>query len=47
MDMPTNLDLSDISEVTRVLLGNNAYTISDNIDGEDKFGTAPKNKWAL
>jgi len=42
MDMPTELTLGDVSEVTRVLLGNNAYTISDNIDGEDKFGTAPK-----
>ena len=40
-DSPTELTLVDVSEVTRVLLGNNAYTISDNIEGEDKFGTAP------
>jgi N4-gp56 family major capsid protein len=40
-DSPTELTLGDVSEVTRVLLGNNAYTISDNIEGEDKFGTAP------
>lgn len=25
----------------RTLLGNNAYTIMDNIEGENKFGTAP------
>ena len=40
-DSPTELTLGDVSEVTRVLVGNNAYTISDNIEGEDKFGTAP------
>lgn len=40
-DTPTELTRSDIDEVTRTLLGNNAYTITDNIDGEDKFGTAP------
>ena len=38
---PTELTEGDVAEVTRVLLGNNAYTISDNIEGEDKFGTAP------
>lgn len=27
--------------VVRALLNNNAYTIMDNIEGEDKFGTAP------
>jgi len=40
-DSPTELAFGDVAEVTRVLLGNNAYTISDNIEGEDKFGTAP------
>lgn len=32
---------SDCDEVVRALLGNDAYTIMDNIEGEDKFGTAP------
>ena len=40
-DNPTNLTRSDIDDVVRALLGNNAYTILDNIEGEDKFGTAP------
>jgi hypothetical protein len=37
-DNPTNLTRSDIDDVVRALLGNNAYTIMDNIEGEDKFG---------
>ncbi len=40
-DNPTNIHRSDIDEVVRVLLGNNAYTVLDNIEGEDRFGTAP------
>jgi N4-gp56 family major capsid protein len=40
-DNPTNLTRSDVDDVVRALLGNNAYTILDNIEGEDKFGTAP------
>ena len=40
-DNPTELTRSDIDDVVRALLGNNAYTIMDNIEGEDKFGTAP------
>ena len=36
-----NITRSDIDDVVRTLLGNNAYTILDNIEGEDKFGTAP------
>lgn len=32
---------SDVDDVVRALLGNNAYTILDNIEGDDKFGTAP------
>jgi len=40
-DTPTELTRSDVDEVVRTLLGNNAYTILDNIEGEDKFGTAP------
>jgi len=40
-DNPTELTRSDVDDVVRALLGNNAYTILDNIEGEDKFGTAP------
>jgi N4-gp56 family major capsid protein len=40
-DNPTELTRSDIDDVVRALLGNNAYTILDHIEGEDKFGTAP------
>jgi len=29
---------SDVDEVIRTLADNNAYTIADNIEGEDKFG---------
>jgi hypothetical protein len=41
-DNPTELTRSDVDDVIRALLGNNAYTILDNIEGDDKFGTAPK-----
>lgn len=40
-DNPTEITRSDIDEVVRTLLDNDAYTIMDNIEGEDKFGTAP------
>jgi N4-gp56 family major capsid protein len=40
-DNPTELARSDIDEVIKTLAGNNAYTISDSIEGDDKFGTAP------
>jgi N4-gp56 family major capsid protein len=40
-DLPTEITRSDVDGVVRTLLGNNAYTIMDNIEGEDKFGTAP------
>ena len=40
-DVPTEISLSDVQAVVRTLLGNNAYTIMDNIEGEDRFGTAP------
>lgn len=40
-DNPTELTRSDIDDVVRSLLGNNAYTILDHQEGEDKFGTAP------
>jgi len=41
-DNPTEITRSDVNEVVRTLLNNNAYTIMDNIEGEDKFGTAPR-----
>ena len=40
-DNPTNITRADVDDVVRALLNNNAYTILDNIEGEDKFGTAP------
>lgn len=40
-DNPTNLTRSDVDDVVRALLGNNAYTVLDNIEGDNKFGTAP------
>lgn len=40
-DNPTELTRSDIDTVVQALLGNDAYSIMDNIEGEDKFGTAP------
>ena len=41
-DNPTEITRSDVDTVVRALLNNNAYSIMDNIEGEDKFGTAPK-----
>jgi len=41
MDNPTEITGSDVDVVTRTLLNNDAYTIMDNIEGEDKYGTAP------
>ncbi len=40
-DNPTEITRGDIDEVIRTLVNNNAYTIADNIEGEDRFGTAP------
>lgn len=40
-DNPTELTRSDINEVVRALLSNDAQTLMDNIEGEDRFGTAP------
>lgn len=40
-DTPTEITRSDVDAIVRTLLNNNAYTILDNIEGEDKFGTAP------
>lgn len=40
-DNPTEITRNDVDEVVRALLNNDAYTIMDNIEGENKFGTAP------
>ncbi len=40
-DNPTEISRSDVDVVVTSLLNNNAYTIMDNIEGEDKFGTGP------
>lgn len=40
-DAPTEITRTDVDTVVRALLNANAYTILDNIEGEDKFGTAP------
>ena len=40
-DVPTELTRSDVDLIIATLADNNAYTIMDNIEGEDKFGTAP------
>lgn len=40
-DNPTEITRSDVDTVIRTLADNDAYTIMDNIEGDDKFGTAP------
>jgi N4-gp56 family major capsid protein len=40
-DSPTEITRYDVNDVVRTLLGNNAFTILDNIEGANKFGTAP------
>jgi len=40
-DNPTEMTRADTDAVVRTLLNNNAYTVMDNIEGDDKFGTAP------
>jgi N4-gp56 family major capsid protein len=40
-DLPTNLALSDVDQVTSALLTNDAWMILDTIGGENKFGTGP------
>lgn len=40
-DVPTNLSRPDVDEVIKTLASANAYTISDSIEGDDKFGTSP------
>ena len=40
-DNPTEITRTDVDNVVRTLLNNNAYTITEGIQGEDRFGTAP------
>ena len=40
-DVPTEITRSDVDLIIATLADNNAYTIMDNIEGEDRFGTAP------
>ena len=40
-DVPTEMALSDIQEVSRTLLSNSARYMSDSIGASNKFGTAP------
>lgn len=40
-DNPSELARADIDDIVKVLQGNDAYTISDSIEGDLKFGSAP------
>lgn len=40
-DNPTDLARSDVDEVIKTLVGADAYSIADAIEGDDKYGTAP------
>lgn len=40
-DNPTDLSRPDLNEVVSVLEDNDALTITDSIEGEDRYGTAP------
>lgn len=40
-DNPTEITRSDVDVVVRTLLSGDAHTITDNIGGTNKFGTAP------
>lgn len=40
-DVPTEMTNSDVGGAVSTLLGANAYTIMDQIQGEDRFGTGP------
>src|SRR5208337_213364 len=40
-DSPTEITFSDVQNIVATLVDNNAYTILDEIPGEDRFGTAP------
>lgn len=40
-DTPTNLAENDIEGIVENLVNNNAWTVTDHIDAEDRIGTAP------
>ena len=40
-DVPTEMSRSDVDTAVTTLLSANAYTIMDQIEGADKFGTGP------
>lgn len=40
-DQPTAISRGDINNIERILLGNDARTMLESIDAENKFGTAP------
>ncbi|CAB4121103.1 hypothetical protein UFOVP9_5 [uncultured Caudovirales phage] len=40
-DSPTEISRADINDVIATLLSNNAFTITDGIEGEDRFGSSP------
>lgn len=40
-DNPTEITRQSVDEVIQTLADNNAYTIGDNIEGEDRYGTSP------
>jgi len=48
-DMPTEITREDVNNIITMLVHANAYTIMDNIEGEDRFGTAPirDSYWAM
>lgn len=48
-DNPTELTREDIDAVIFSLIGNSARMASDNIEGDDKFGTSPirESYWAM
>lgn len=41
-DNPTEITRSDCDLVVRTLRGQNAYSFLSGVEGENKFGTAPK-----
>ena len=46
-DNPTELSRSDVDEIIRALVNANAYTIADNIEGEDRFNVPGLYKFSL
>lgn len=46
-DSPSEMTRSDVDEVIRALVNNDAYTIADNIEGEDRFKKPDLYKFSL